>query len=227
MKKSRFFDAFGERSKKFKKKFVAFPCVSRIWSKKIKNNQKRSEKTIAFSEIAWYNITIKGQKTSDKYKGGDPVSTLASRIERYIKDMMAATERNYLELKRKDLAEVFSCVPSQINYVLETRFRDEQGYHVVSQRGAGGCFRIIRLEVTDDKELKELISTVSGSEMSYKTAEGFLGRLLEEAVIDRSEYMLIMSMIGKDTLAAAGDQEDKIRAVMMKNVLITLLRMDY
>ena len=155
------------------------------------------------------------------------MSTLASRIERYIKDMMDAADLNSVELKRKDLAEVFSCVPSQINYVLETRFRDEQGYHVVSRRGAGGCFRIIRLEVTDDREMKDLISAVSGSEMSYRTAEGFLGRLLEESVIDRGEYMLIMSMIDKDTLAAAGEAEDRLRAAMIKNVLITLLRMDY
>ena len=155
------------------------------------------------------------------------MSTLASRIERYIKDMMDAADLNSVELKRKDLAEVFSCVPSQINYVLETRFRDEQGYHVVSRRGAGGCFRIIRLEVTADREMKDLISAVSGSEMSYRTAEGFLGRLLEESVIDRGEYMLIMSMIDKDTLAAAGEAEDRLRAAMIKNVLITLLRMDY
>ena len=63
--------------------------------------------------------------------------------------------------------------------------------------------------------------------MPYRTAEGFLGRLLEESVIDRGEYMLIMSMIDKDTLAAAGDAEDRLRAAMIKNVLITLLRMDY
>lgn len=155
------------------------------------------------------------------------MSTLASRIERYIKDMMEATERNCLELKRKDLAEVFSCVPSQINYVLETRFRDEQGYHVVSRRGAGGCFQIIRLEMTEDTEMKNLISAVSGSEMSYKTAEGFLSRLLDEGVIDRSEYMLIMSMVGPEVLGLAGERENSIRAMMIKNVLITLLRMDY
>ena len=155
------------------------------------------------------------------------MSTLASRIERYIKDMMAATEQNCLELKRKDLAEVFSCVPSQINYVLETRFRDEQGYHVVSRRGAGGCFQIIRLEVVDDQDLKNLIAAVSGSEMPFKTAEGFLGRLLEESIINRNEYMLIMSMIDKDALSAAGENEDRVRAAMIKNVLVTLLRVDY
>ncbi|MGI5875019.1 MAG: CtsR family transcriptional regulator [Bacillota bacterium] len=155
------------------------------------------------------------------------MSTLASRIERYIKDMMDAADLNSVELKRKDLAEVFSCVPSQINYVLETRFRDEQGYHVVSRRGAGGCFQIIRLEVTDDQEMKDLIAAVSGSEMSFRTAEGFLGRLLEEGVINRGEYMLITSMISKEALSAAGERQDQVRAAMIKNVLITLLRMDY
>lgn len=160
-------------------------------------------------------------------QGEFPMSTLASRIECYIKDMMDAAEMNYLELKRKDLADVFSCVPSQINYVLETRFRDEQGYHVVSRRGAGGCFQIIRLDVADNKEMKDLIAAVSETEMGYKMAEGFLGRLLEEDVIEKNEYMLIMSMISHESLAAANDAEDKIRAAMMKNVLITLLRADY
>lgn len=155
------------------------------------------------------------------------MSTLASRIERYIKDMMDATDMNCVELKRKDLAEVFSCVPSQINYVLETRFRDEQGYHVVSRRGAGGCFRIIRLEVVEHQDMKNMIEAVSGREMSFRTAEGFLGRLLEEGIINRSEYMLVSSMIDHETLSLAGEKEDELRAIMVKNVLITLLRMDY
>lgn len=155
------------------------------------------------------------------------MSSLANRIERYIKDMMAATEQNSLELKRKDLAEVFSCVPSQINYVLETRFRDEQGYHVVSHRGAGGCFQIIRLEMTDDNEMLSLITAVSGQEMSFRTAEGLLGRLLEESVIDRTEYMLLMSAVSKESLAPAGASENRVRASVIKHALVTLLRSDY
>ena len=111
------------------------------------------------------------------------MSTLASRIERYIKDLMAENDSDCLEIKRNELAQIFTCVPSQINYVLETRFRDEQGYHVVSRRGAGGCFQIIRLEVTNDSELRELITRVSHSEMTRQTAEGLLNRLLEEGFI--------------------------------------------
>ena len=155
------------------------------------------------------------------------MSSLASRIERYIKDLMAENNTNCLELKRNELAQIFTCVPSQINYVLETRFRDEQGYHVVSRRGAGGCFQIIRLEVTDDSELKQLIDRVSHSDMTRQTAEGLLNRLLEEDFISKNEYMLLNAAISPDSLSLAGKQENALRAQLMKNILITLLRVDY
>lgn len=155
------------------------------------------------------------------------MSSLASRIERYIKDLMAEAGTNCLELKRNELAQVFTCVPSQINYVLETRFRDEQGYHVVSRRGAGGCFQIIRLEVTDDSELKQIIDRVAHSDMTRQTAEGLLNRLLEEDFLNKNEYMLLNAAISPDSLSLAGEQENALRAQLMKNVLITLLRVDY
>ncbi|MEE0775514.1 MAG: CtsR family transcriptional regulator [Bacillota bacterium] len=155
------------------------------------------------------------------------MSSLASRIERYIKDMMAENGTNCLELKRNELAQTFTCVPSQINYVLETRFRDEQGYHVVSRRGAGGCFQIIRLEVTDDSELKQLIDKVSQSDMTRQTAEGLLNRLLEEDFLNKNEYMLLNAVISPDSLSLAGENENALRAQLMKNILITLLRVDY
>ena len=155
------------------------------------------------------------------------MSSLASRIERYIKDLMAENDTNCLELKRNELAQIFTCVPSQINYVLETRFRDEQGYHVVSRRGAGGCFQIIRLEVTDNSEVKQLIDRVSHSDMTRQTAEGLLNRLLEEDFISKNEYMLLNAAISPDSLSLAGKQENALRAQLMKNILITLLRVDY
>lgn len=155
------------------------------------------------------------------------MSTLASRIERYIKDLMAEQETNCLELKRNELAQTFTCVPSQINYVLETRFRDEQGYHVVSRRGAGGCFQIIRLEVTDDDELRRLIARISQGEMKRQTAEGLLNRLLEEEFITKNEFMLLNSVVSSDALSSAGEMENSLRADLMKNILITLLRVDF
>src|SRR5699024_8941792 len=118
---------------------------------------------------------------------------------------MAENDSDCLELKRNELAQIFTCVPSQINYVLETRFRDEQGYHVVSRRGAGGCFQIIRLSVTNDSELKELITKISEKDMSRQTAEGLLNRLLEEDFITKNEFMLLNSIISSEVLSLAGD----------------------
>ncbi len=155
------------------------------------------------------------------------MSTLASRIERYIKDLMAENDSDCLELKRNELAQIFTCVPSQINYVLETRFRDEQGYHVVSRRGAGGCFQIIRLSVTNDSELKELITKISEKDMSRQTAEGLLNRLLEEDFITKNEFMLLNSIISSEVLSLAGDNENALRSALMKNILVTLLRVDF
>lgn len=155
------------------------------------------------------------------------MSTLANRIERYIKDLMAENDSDFLELKRNELAQTFTCVPSQINYVLETRFRDEQGYHVISRRGAGGCFQIIRLEVTSDNELKDLIAKISEGDMTKQTAEGLLSRLHEEEIIDKKEMMLLSAVLSSPSLRLAGDRENKMRAGLMKNVLITLLRVDY
>ena len=122
---------------------------------------------------------------------------------------------------------LFNAIAPQINYVLETRFRDEQGYHVVSRRGAGGCFQIIRLEVTNDSELRELITRVSHSEMTRQTAEGLLNRLLEEGFITKNEFMLLNSVITSDALSYAGEKESSLRAALMKNILITLLRVDF
>ncbi len=69
------------------------------------------------------------------------MSSLADRIRRYIKEQIAKSGEGSLELKRNELAQTFTCVPSQINYVLETRFSNERGYHVVSRRSAVAVLR--------------------------------------------------------------------------------------
>lgn len=152
------------------------------------------------------------------------MSSLADRIEQYIKDLIAESDEGCLELKRNELAQIFTCVPSQINYVLETRFSNERGYHVVSRRGAGGYFKIIRLEVTNDGELMDLIKRTSQKGMSQQRAEALLSRLLAEDFITKREYMLLHTLVNKDALSNA--EPDDLRAHMMRNILVTLLRVD-
>lgn len=152
------------------------------------------------------------------------MSSLADRIERYLKELIAESKEGCLELKRNELAQIFTCVPSQINYVLETRFTNERGYHVVSRRGAGGYFKIIRLEMTDDDELMHLIQQTSQNGMSRQRAESLLSRLLTEDFITNREYMLLNSLMKNNFVS--GTCPDDLRAQMMRNILVTLLRVD-
>ena len=77
------------------------------------------------------------------------MSTLADHIEAYIKKMLRSSQTNSVELSRAQLADDFACVPSQINYVLATRFTLERGYVVESRRGGGGYIRVGHVQVDD------------------------------------------------------------------------------
>ena len=82
---------------------------------------------------------------------------LSDTIEEFIKMMMAQDEEE-IELKRNELAEYFSCAPSQINYVLSTRFTPDHGYVIESRRGGGGCIRVIRLRRGSGDMINYLLS---------------------------------------------------------------------
>ena len=110
------------------------------------------------------------------------MSSLANRIEAYIKRLLAASPNSTLVLQRKELAERFRCVPSQINYVLSTRFTTELGYLVESRRGGGGFIRIRRLDLNRDKvvQIMEMLSELN-SEVNKDEALDFVTRLMESA----------------------------------------------
>jgi len=84
------------------------------------------------------------------------MSNLADRIEEYLKMILQQTDEGYIVLQRGFLADFFSCAPSQINYVLTTRFSAERGYLVESRRGGGGYLRIVRLGLDPEGKLSLL-----------------------------------------------------------------------
>lgn len=131
-----------------------------------------------------------------------------------------------MEIKRNDLAEMFMCVPSQINYVLETRFTNHQGYHVESRRGGGGYIKIIKLGVKQDDDLLTLVNSTDGKMISQQSGEGLITRLEEEGFLTRREGILIKSIIDLNTLELALPERDLIRARILRAVLICLLRED-
>ena len=79
-------------------------------------------------------------------------------IEDFIKEMFDETD--FIEIQRNDLAQQFNCVPSQINYVISTRFKPSQGYYVESKRGGGGHITIKRINTTKSNALMHIISSI-------------------------------------------------------------------
>jgi transcriptional regulator CtsR len=151
--------------------------------------------------------------------------SLSKRIEEYIKRLLA--EDDAVELQRNELAELFNCVPSQINYVLSTRFTPIQGYIIESRRGGGGFLRIVKLSWNgqEDNEAREMFHSL-GNSIDQWEAEGLLRRLREDGIITRREYYILKAVLSRDTLQIELPQRDEIRARIIQAALMALNRND-
>lgn len=154
------------------------------------------------------------------------MGNLADRIEEYIKQILAQTEEGFILLQRGMLAEIFSCVPSQINYVLDTRFTEERGYLVESRRGGGGYLRIIRLGISQDGLIQQAMRQLIGDSLSQERAFGLLDRLYEEDILTLREREIIKAVLGREGLGREHGEQDAVRAHLMKRILTTLCRED-
>ncbi|MBC8829831.1 CtsR family transcriptional regulator, partial [Escherichia coli] len=107
------------------------------------------------------------------------MKNISDVIEAYLKQVLESSEA--VEIKRSEIADKFECVPSQINYVINTRFTMERGYIVESKRGGGGYIRIIKVKMNDKLQLLEaIISMVHDKKVSQSFSEDVILRLLEE-----------------------------------------------
>jgi transcriptional regulator CtsR len=156
------------------------------------------------------------------------MGNLADRIEAYLKNVLGEAEGGYIILQRGFLAEVFSCAPSQINYVLTTRFTAEKGYLVESRRGGGGYLRIVRLGFDQESNFHRLMQELLGEEISQTRAFNLLDNLFEEGVLTERETILLKGVLGdktlKDFLNTA--YAARLRARMLKEVLVSISRAD-
>lgn len=154
------------------------------------------------------------------------MSNLADRIEEYLKSILGQAEEGYVILQRGFLADFFSCAPSQINYVLTTRFTAEKGYLVESRRGGGGYLRIVRLGLDPEGKFQRLMAELIGEELSQDRAYDLLGRLEEEEIFTKREAVLIKSIFSDKILNGAFSSPDVLRAKMMKEILANMCRDD-
>src|SRR5690625_4375881 len=148
--------------------------------------------------------------------------SISDIIEQYLKEILHENEKKMIEIKRSEIANQFQCVPSQINYVINTRFTIEKGYIIESKRGGGGYIRIFRIEHQNEFNLIDDIIQMINPKVSQQGAVDVLGRLKEKKVITNREAELILSTVERETLAIALPARDELRARILTAVLTKL-----
>jgi len=152
------------------------------------------------------------------------MANISDFIESYLRNLLAESETGVIEIGRNELALKFQCVPSQINYVLTTRFTLGRGFCVESKKGGGGYIRIIRLVAGGPRELLDTVCKEIGQELSEQGAAGVLARLTEAGVLQAREARLMKSVLAAGTPHLAPEDRGRFRADLMRAMLGTVLR---
>lgn len=143
-------------------------------------------------------------------------------IEGYLKDVIELEGQGLIEIKRNELAKQFACAPSQINYVINTRFTTEHGYFVESKRGGGGYIRILRVTIHSKKNVLDEIEEQIGTAIAQTNAERIIYRLLDEDIINEREASLMKAAMDRTTLQLVLPIRDEVRARLMRAMLHTI-----
>ena len=140
-------------------------------------------------------------------------------IEEFIKDLFE--EEDSIEIQRNELAEQFKCVPSQINYVIATRFKPSQGYYVESRRGGGGHITIKKVNNTKSDYMMHIINNI-GSEITANEVDILISDFLSYNMIEPKEARLLKVATSDNVLQLDKEEKDKVRARIFKNMLLNL-----
>ncbi len=149
------------------------------------------------------------------------MSNLTNQIEKYIKALLEQSPDSIIEIKRNELAMVLRCVPSQINYVLQTRFSPERGYKVESQRGGGGYIRISKINYRA-KEFVNYLSEFIADGISHSQCKDLIYRLQEAGIFTNSEGKILIEITKANVLNIPLPLRDQIRAEIIKTALVNI-----
>lgn len=140
-------------------------------------------------------------------------------IEEYLKK--ALKEEGKVEIQRNEVADLFDCVPSQINYVINSRFTIQHGYAVESKRGGGGYIRIIEIQVNNNAEQLELMDEIIGSELSEKDAQIIINTLYQSDLMTEREAHMMLAAMNQHHYT----KQDKIDNQIRANILLSMVRL--
>ena len=144
---------------------------------------------------------------------------ISDLIAAFIQSELEAAD-GVLELQRSDLAQRFNCVPSQINYVMSTRFSPEHGYIVESRRGGNGYIRISRVQMDRETLLMHVINTI-GSSVDSKSAQAILKNLAESGAVDAASAAAVYHAVSENALRdVPKEMRNIVRASIFKQIMI-------
>ena len=148
---------------------------------------------------------------------------MSDRIESFIMELLKEEAPDeWLELRRNELASVFGCVPSQINYVISTRFNTDHGYVVESRRGGGGYLRIKRIDSGDENPVYMVIRSISDS-IDYLSAKRHIAELARRGAVSAQTAAALSGAVSDAAINIGQPEKDRLRASILKNALAALL----
>ncbi|GAA0079321.1 CtsR family transcriptional regulator [Clostridium sp. CTA-5] len=150
------------------------------------------------------------------------MAKLSDIIEEFIKEMFNDSNNNIILIQRNELADQFRCAPSQINYVLTTRFTYNKGYLIESKRGGGGHIAIKQLNQECSNERETIINQSIGNSITYHNAVDIIENLYESNIITDRECQLMKIAINDRTLILT-ENRNKVRAEILKAMIMVSL----
>ena len=145
---------------------------------------------------------------------------MSDTIEEFIKELF--DDEDAIEIQRNDLALKFNCVPSQINYVIATRFKPSQGYYVESKRGGGGHIKIRKINITKSNYFMHIINSIEDY-LTGQDVDIFISNFLSYNMITETEAKLLKVATSDNVLKISQPERDILRARIFKNMIINLI----
>lgn len=151
------------------------------------------------------------------------MNNVSNLIEKHIKEIFIKLNASVIEIKRNEMAIQFECAPSQINYVMQTRFSLEKGYIVQSKRGGGGFVRIQKIDIPKQRSIHRAITQLIGEDLALDEGLGIVQRLHDERLITNREKQMLRAAISREVLSATANNEKEVRARLLEVMLHALL----
>jgi len=147
---------------------------------------------------------------------------LSDHIARLIEEMLEEGGGS-AEVRRNDLAAKIGCVPSQINYVITSRFTPERGYVTESRRGGGGYIRIVRIKMTKSEYLMHFFQAV-GTSLDENEAKAYLKNLIEHGLVTEREARIAAQAMSQSALEKCPpERRAAVRADILRHLLMLLM----